>query len=723
MINGTCRVWGCRFSNITFLTNAPAAHQGTALTFIDNVGGKRLNFVGLGKESATATISSCERGVYAQTSMPFTEAYVSDCKMVDIQNGVEIEGTGQGNFSKGRVSDCHIDCTNYLANIKKRSTGIEVKDPNISYSDFFLFNNDINVNLQNAFMPFFVPEALTTGISVTAMHNQASASAMTLDIGHNKVNLLHGLNGIVVENVASANIHYNEITKTLNSLELYYCLSVVGGLNNTLTCNTVTDLIQEATPEGISYGIYCESSQNFHITKNTVSDVRSALSVLFDNATDCIVSYNNFERNNQFPTAGLFYFDALTGPQYLRGNDWIGDFTLGAQYQQGTGAFTYCDSRYHVSPEANVANTTNLVDPGMPQDCIEGSDDWFTVLEEQEGDLTCGSSTSVVSSISKNEADLNLAGGGTLSLSPGYKWSSEMGLYRKFTDNPGLVSGDSVINGFLQSQQELPVAAMYGVQNGVREIEGGVPSGLMDDIQDALVLLATIEANMLALLPDIETDTNAWASYATLTAQVENLGQLLDGYLSDALDTMAQSAAAVQSTNGSINCSVLPCTSERYLIDLYLETQFVAPRALTSTELEAVEEIGMYCPKDAGNIVYMARAWYYMQTGEMLSADCGSFVPETVEERNIQTQAISDGYFLLMPNPADGSVQVVLPANHGAGMLLLTDLWGRLLYQRMIPEEAENVHISTEGLPNGIYMIVFKGQSGKPTAQKLVIQH
>ena len=147
---------------------------------------------------------------------------------------------------------------------------------------------------------------------------------------------------------------------------------------------------------------------------------------------------------------GLFYNDALTGPQYLNGNDWIGDMLGGAAYTQGLGAYTYCNSLYHVSQDANVANAINPVATSASQNCdgLPGNDDWFTILEITEEDFTCANPPSGGGAATKNSADLNLANGGTLVLSDGYRWSSEMGLIRKFTEKPLIIASPEAKFGF-----------------------------------------------------------------------------------------------------------------------------------------------------------------------------------------------------------------------------------------------------------------------------------
>lgn len=132
----------------------------------------------------------------------------------------------------------------------------------------------------------------------------------------------------------------------------------------------------------------------------------------------------------------------------------------------------------------------------------------------------------------------------------------------------------------------------------------------------------------------------------------------------------------------------------------------------------------MNCPKDAGNVVYLARALYFLQTGIVLDTNCGSILPSVDgAERNAQTVPIGD--LLLVPNPADGYVEVSLPATIGEGSVFLTDMWGRFLLRRKITESDGGIafRIPTDGIPNGIYIISVMTKSGSQLTKKLTIAH
>lgn len=215
-INGTTSIKGCRFENIRYIPSASAFYQGTAVVFVDGVGGKHFTLNGLGK-TATATINNCELGVFAYSSQPFTELWVSDCKMLEVMNGVELNERGTGNFTQANIKDNYIGCTNFLTNIETLSTGIEIKDPSIAYSYFNIDDNDIDIDQPEAYTPFVDPTVMPTGIQVTTTNNTTTSGVMILNITANTIHLIKGNQGIICENTENTTIAGNQIS---NDLEL-----------------------------------------------------------------------------------------------------------------------------------------------------------------------------------------------------------------------------------------------------------------------------------------------------------------------------------------------------------------------------------------------------------------------------------------------------------------------------------------------------------------------
>jgi hypothetical protein len=80
---------------------------------------------------------------------------------------------------------------------------------------------------------------------------------------------------------------------------------------------------------------------------------------------------------------------------------------------------------------------------------------------------------------------------------------------------------------------------------------------------------------------------------------------------------------------------------------------------------------------------------------------------------------------VLTPNPANDNVEVRLPASLGEGMLLITDMWGKLLLQSKVPESeyASMLTIPTEGFANGIYLVSITSKTGQKLVKKLTVTH
>jgi len=724
-LNASATIYGSRFENIAFLPAAPALFQGTSINFITNFGKKALNVYGLGKSANQTTINNCERGIYAETNSTLVQVNIVDCKILEVQNGIEMTTGPAGDFRKGTVKDNYIACTKYLPNIKQRSIGILWTDPNNRFSDFTIEGNDILVDQPEAYTPNVDMNILPTAINAVCMQNQAITPGMILLINRNVISLIKGHQGIVVENVANTRINENTITHDnvgyLDPAEIG--IWVLGGFMNTVGCNTATQL----DPSGTRFvGFACEASPNMTMTQNTADNALAAFSFVGDNGTSTFNQFNNL--NYTFPPppntlTGLYYNLSQTGPQYMHGNNWNGDFDIGALFATGLGSFPFCNSLYHVSQGANIANGINPVMQGNAISCNGIPTNWFTVLELDENDFDCTFQSPQAASPVKNQTDVNLAGGNLQSLSAGFRWSSALGLFGKFTEHPNLIAGDPVIGSFLQAQQGQPVANTYSTRIALSGLESSVNTGLKLDIQNLMAQLVTNEANLTILLEATETDPQAIADYQTLSSQNEALAQSLQSLMGTAAAEIAANATTLRNSNNAIACTDLPCQLERTLTNMYFDTRFIAARALTANEQATMLQIANDCPRDAGNAVYLARAWYYLETGTMVSTNCGSYMPPLVPvDRNDDSAEKTLLGFQMVPNPAHDLVELKLAFAPEQANIVVMDIWGRPVLQQHLGK-ASSCIIPTTSLSNGIYLVSVKTAEGFTSTQKLVVQH
>ncbi|HMX40147.1 MAG TPA: hypothetical protein PKD78_07465, partial [Saprospiraceae bacterium] len=610
-INGTTNIRGCRFENIRKLLNNTAAHQSTAVTFIDNIGGgiHRLVVDGVGKNS-TATVHNAERGIYALTSQPMTQVYIANCRMTEVQNGMLLDEGAQGamgNFNDVGIRNNYVGCTRYFNTIQAISSGIDLNDPNTLYSNVEIVNNEVIVDQPEGFIPVYNPALGLTGIQVTAMTPQAPNALMALQIGGNTVEMPNGLNGIRANNVSNAVIYDNVVTNAhlaqnnLSDIQIYG-IKTTGGINNSLECNQVSQDPNISTPPYYGYGLYLERSVDAIVEGNKIEGLTTAIAFVDDNGTNCIVSSN--ELNAQMSGFwGLFYGNALTGPQYLKANEWVNTFMQhGAQYKYapvGSKGYTHCQSLYHVSPAANVggssANTIDIYGQPSGTGC---TGNWFTVLNQNEYSTACG--TSAASGLAEiNEADTDLAGGGTNNLSAGFKWSTEINLYRKFTENPVATAQEPIAAAFQQSRSTQAVGSVYGVRKGMN-LSSAVTASLAEEISSLTAQIKTSDSLLQAFSGGLPGNLAAWTN---LRHQTDSLAVLWTSLQAQATGQINAKVLQVSSDNGAVVCNDQPCILERYLNDLYLQTRVLTPRPLTQVEVATVGDIAGQCPQDAGSVV------------------------------------------------------------------------------------------------------------------------
>lgn len=717
---GSATISGCKFENILSISGNSAPHQGTAIT-LDQPGNPGLSrditITGLGKNSAYM-VRDCERGIYATASSP-NRVNIKDCRIEKVQSGIVLETLSwPGALNEAIIEDNYIDCSRYfsLTPTQQTSTGVEIRHPNFSRCSISIQRNDIYINQTAAFPPLENMVIFPTAIRIVALlpQNGVANSSTNIQIKGNVIELIAGYRGILLNNCANTLVDDNQIHSSNSINHQQIAIQVEGGINNILSCNTVSSL----TP---IIGIFLNSSVGFTMDANTVTDMFSCISIANDNGTDCVVGSNNIISENVH-IVGLFYNNALTGPQYLQGNIWDGTFTTGAGYQHGPGSHTYCNSRYHVSPTANIAgNSSNIVFVDVPDPTCGN---WFTVLNTSEESHECVPPFNNPD-IRLNEADQRLASsGGTSSLSPGFRWSGEIGLYRKFTERPDLIGNDSIISTFMQNQANQPVALTYTTRDNFVNIFND--TDLENDIEPLQQQTDIIRTDMADIQDQVTIDSLAWLDWSEWNDLADSL-QTAAQLLAEQFSTLLEGTAAnLQTENNSIVCNDQPCLNEQYLRDLFLETRVVNPRGLTFSEQTQIRTIATTCPGEGGPAVFLARSWHYSLVGEIVTDSCSSPLPGSLlEERSMENDLFEVTRLTVLPNPADARTSIAIPALSNEAQLFIVDACGRTVQHRTIPaNEGREVTFTTERLPSGIYIIVLRSEVFNSISPvKLIVNH
>lgn len=84
----------------------------------------------------------------------------------------------------------------------------------------------------------------------------------------------------------------------------------------------------------------------------------------------------------------------------------------------------------------------------------------------------------------------------------------------------------------------------------------------------------------------------------------------------------------------------------------------------------------------------------------------------------VDTYAPNEGYFSLLPNPAQAYFRVTAPAATAATEWQLHDATGRLVQRGIYPAGQSELSVSTVQLPNGFYIFKMKNYAGK-----LIVKH
>ena len=75
----------------------------------------------------------------------------------------------------------------------------------------------------------------------------------------------------------------------------------------------------------------------------------------------------------------------------------------------------------------------------------------------------------------------------------------------------------------------------------------------------------------------------------------------------------------------------------------------------------------------------------------------------------------------VFPNPNHGHFNIKLTGNHEDGQLILTDMTGRKIFEKVIFKEENLIEINQENLPQGVYFLSFV-TDGLRTVRKVVIE-
>jgi hypothetical protein len=94
---------------------------------------------------------------------------------------------------------------------------------------------------------------------------------------------------------------------------------------------------------------------------------------------------------------------------------------------------------------------------------------------------------------------------------------------------------------------------------------------------------------------------------------------------------------------------------------------------------------------------------------------------DTTAVSSVRPVVRAEGAWQVWPNPANGQTAVYWSEQHDDGSLFLVDATGKTVRRWVVEKTQDRVPLALNGLPEGVYTVVFFSNSGTVETQRLVV--
>lgn len=649
----------CRFLDM-LRGGYPVEIGGHGIYFLDTEGTHFLDQTGLGLEPANPSFLRCEVGILAagEENGAFGSFMTSKQNLMDeVEVGYRIESlTGSVDAS---ITNNTIRSTADYGHYPIISAGVWIEDRNQLNTNHTIDNNTIVVNQPTQLFGF--------GVFVRGNFD-VNPEFNTVNITHNpNITVELGTSCVHVLQYAGVNVSNNNLTAQQGILSGLRGVYFGGGDDNVALCNNINGPLPDEIVN--EHGVNTNASLDVIIRDNWINNFNSG--VVFDGDNGTLV---DFRCNHLTGTQreGLSYSDdARTGWQTDRGNTWEGNYNDWGAFHDNTNPF-FPDNRYY------ARMNTNEWPPSI--NYLTG---WFfgsSVIPECPFDPAC-----ILGELPPespiSEADVSIAQEAVSAL-PGQIWQAEKYLYAKLKDNPGLLTGNSLMQTFVSDRKNTPLGQFYEIGKSLESLYAVSSEVLLQlqtnesAIRQALDSLEVLDMALAFDPPSPQYDDlvqrrlDAGFEISQLTQQNK---QLYDG-LHDNRVSLAENLLQI---NASVAANEIHEINEQDYFEVYLNTLGKDNYEASPTQLATLESIAQQCPEEGGRAVYWAIGLYGHLTGDLMEVqDC------PVESRQagqvITEDAASTSLLMITPNPSGGEARLKYRlSGSGAGYITILDHTGR----------------------------------------------
>jgi hypothetical protein len=653
-------------------------------------------------------VISSRTGIYAS----YTAVGISGCKMDSMRYGIEVNQGSSGIFSS--IIANTIKATDYGINLYDNNGGDQI----------VVEDNLININGYKAGIGIGAAEFVRTPTNTYAINN-------------NTVTIKNAGAGIQGSGITNSLISNNRVTmeKGINTAPITTGINVLGGSDNTISCNTVSGKgYQLNINDTIRYGYRIAQSPNNQIQCN--SSDSTGFSFRFEGAGNA----NSIFKGNHMGNAwcGLFLnSEAIIGQQPVfnpglvyHGNIWLDSM----RYSSGFGAANLNDANQSTLQQSlfTTNNTINYHNPLIPTDTILGpffvnDQGWF--LKQNSGNsFDCLQSQTCNSALSGGDDGemfrqlvIDDSSVSTVFIEESKEIAKQL-VYEDLVNNS--VTNNNDYLQFVISNLNSPIGNLNSVNDNLENAykTDSAAQFIIDSLQgqlkvwsDSLILID----QLLSIQSDSILDTLKSLVINQLRIKRNAIGDQLNQHLT----TINSAQTQALQDNSVISANIAPHINEQYINDVYLRYK-TQGRSVLLQEYNALLSVAQQCPSSGGEAVFRARELIRL-VNDSIEYDDASVCGQMGIYRKKQL-AIGKNHsieLLLIPNPAKEQVQLILSGfkPHREIMVAIHDLTGRLLDQKSLTTNLISVVLNTANLSNGVYVVDVTTDMHEEGSTKMII--